>query len=193
MCSASRALPGLAYSKPSTSALRGAERPDPVNRIILALTTLALSACAMAATPTGSPAAEAGSMPLTFANVRHFFSDTMHIRPTEVQKRCVIFYEGEWVNANIHNYCVIIVENSDEDPHMTFYITDAREMNWVNEFIESAFFTSSESKDLYGLLYREKHAHGEKVGRFRVDLNHWEPRHAEIIVLSFTPLRAPSR
>ena len=164
-----------------------------MNRIILTLTTLALSACAMVATPTGSPAPKAGSTPLTFANVRHFFSDTMNIRPTEVQKRCAVFYEGEWVNTNIYNYCVIIVENSDEDLQVTFYITDAREMNWVNEFLESAFFTSDETKGLYRLLYREKHARGEKIGRFRVDLNHWETRHAQIIVLSFTPLRARSR
>ena len=157
------------------------------------LIILALSACTMAATPTGSPGAKAGLTPLTFANVRHFFSDTMHVRPTEVQKRCVIFYEGEWVNANTYNYCVIIVENSDEDLQVTFYITDAREMSWVNEFIDSAFFTRGETENLYQLLYREKHARGEKVGRFRVDLNHWEPRHAQIIVVSFTPRRAPSR
>ncbi len=106
---------------------------------------------------------------------------------------CVIFYEGEWANANIYNYCVIIVENSDEDLQVTFYITDDREMNWVNEFLESSFFTRGESESLYRLLHREEHARGEKVGRFRVDLSHWEPRHAEIIVLSFTPLRPPSR
>ena len=110
-----------------------------------------------------------------------------------MQKRCVIFYEGEWVNATIYNYCVIILENSDEDLQLTFYITDDREMNWVNEFLESSFFTRNESENLYRLLHREKHARGEKIGRFQVDLSHWEPRHAEIIVVSFTPLRAAAR
>ena len=132
-------------------------------------------------------------MPLTFANVRHFFADTMQIRPTEVQKRCLIFYEGEWANANIYNYCVIIVENSDEDLQLTFYITDDREMNWVSEFFESSFFTRNESENLYRLLHRGKHARGEKVGRFRVDLSHWVPRHAEIIVVSFTSLPRAAR
>ncbi len=134
------------------------------------------------------PAASSEQRPLTFSNVRAFFSDTLRIRPTEVQKRCVIFYEGEWVNTQTYNYCVIIVENSDEDLQVTFYITDDREMNWVNEFIDGPFFTRSETESLFRLLYREKHARGERVGRFRVDVSHWEPRHAEIIVLSFTPI-----
>ena len=69
---------------------------------------------------------EQAPRPLTFANVRSFFSDTLRIRPTEVQKRCAIFYEGEWQNANTYNYCVIIVENSDEDLQVTFYLTDDR-------------------------------------------------------------------
>src|SRR6266545_3875571 len=30
---------------------------------------------------------------------------------------------------------------------------------------------------------------GEKIGRFRVDFHRWQPRHAEILVFSFTPLR----
>jgi len=153
----------------------------------IALTMFALLVAPLLARSPAEPSA------LTFGNVRHFFSDTLHLRPTEVQKRCVIFYEGEWVNADVYNYCVIIVENSDEDLQITFYLTDDREMNWVNEFIESQFFTRSETENLYRLLHREKNARGEKVGRFRVDLSHWEPRHAEIIVLSFTSLQKPAR
>ncbi len=130
--------------------------------------------------------------PLTFANVRSFFSDTLHIRPTEVQKRCVIFYEGEWLNSRTYNYSVIIVENSDEDLQVTYYLTDDREMNWVNEFIDSAFFTRPEKESLFRLLYQKQNTRGGRVGRFRVDVSHWEPRHAEIIVLSFTPLRRPA-
>ena len=164
-----------------------------MTRALLALTTLALNACALAAPPTEARSNAREPTPLTFANVRHFFSDNLNIRPTEAQKRCAVFYEGEWVNANVYNYCVIIVENSDEDLQVTFYITDDREMNWVNEFMDSAFFTRTETENLYRLLNHEKHARGEKVGRFRVDVSHWEPRHAEIIVLSFTSLRAPAR
>jgi hypothetical protein len=105
-----------------------------------------------------------------------------------VQKRCVIFYEGEWQNANTYSYCVIIVENSDEDLQVTFYITDDREMNWVNEFLDSPFFTRGETENLFRLLHQKRHLRGEKVGRFRVDASQWETRHAEIIVFSFTPL-----
>ena len=48
--------------------------------------------------------------------------------------RCAIFFEGEWKSANVYNYGVIMVENSDEDIQITFYLTDAHEMNWVTEF-----------------------------------------------------------
>ncbi len=154
--------------------------------LLLGLTTMAAGAATR-------PTLVTPPRPLTFANVRAYFSDTLGFRPTEVQKRCVIFYEGEWVSPKVYNYCVIIVENSDKDLQVTFYITDDHEMNWVHEFLQSPFFTRSESENLYRLLNRGRHAKAERVGRFRVDLNHWEPRHAEIIAVSFTPLRAAAR
>jgi len=157
-------------------------------RTIIALTTLLLTTGALA----GSKAPRPAPRPLTFENVTSFFSDTLHIRPTEVQKRCVIFYEGEWKNAKTYNYCVILVENSDEDLQVTYYITDDREMNWVTELIDSPFFTRGETENLFQLLYQKRNARGEKVDRFRVDVSRWTPRHAEIIVLSFTPLRRSS-
>ncbi len=131
--------------------------------------------------------------PLTLRNVSGFFSHTLGLRPTEIQKRCVIFYEGEWKNARDYDYCVIIVENSDEDLQVTFYLTDDREMNWVNEFLDSPFFTVGETENLFRLLHRKRPVRSEQVGRFRVDASHWAPRHAEIIVFSFTPRRSISR
>jgi hypothetical protein len=126
--------------------------------------------------------------PLTYANVVSFFKSA-RLRATEVQKRCTIFFEGEWKDENIYNYCLIIVENSDKDTQITFYLTDAHEMNWITEFIDSPFFTGQEKQALFGLLNHERGARAEKVGRFKVDLNQWHPRHAEIIVFSFTPTR----
>jgi hypothetical protein len=64
--------------------------------------------------------------PLTFENVVSSFKQA-HLRPTEVQKRCTIFFEGEWKSADVYSYCVIHVENSDEDIQVTFYLTDAHE------------------------------------------------------------------
>jgi hypothetical protein len=151
---------------------------------------LAFGAAAMTS---GATMTEAVPRPLTFADVRSFFSDTLRIRPTEVQKRCVIFYEGEWQNPNTYNYCVIIVENSDEDLQVTYYLTDDREMNWVNEFLDSPFFTRSETEKLFRLLNQKRHVRAERIGRFRADVSHWEPRHAEIIVFSFTPARRAVR
>ncbi len=127
--------------------------------------------------------------PLTYANVVSFFTSA-HLRATEVQKRCIVFFEGEFKNANIYNYCLIIVENSDEDVQVTFYLTDAHEMNWVTEFLDAPFFAQAETQKLFGLINSRHDVRGEKLGSFRVDFHRWQPRHAEIIVFSFTPTHA---
>jgi hypothetical protein len=129
--------------------------------------------------------------PLTYANVVSHFK-AAHLRITEVQKRCTIFFEGEFKSADVYNYGIIIVENSDEDVQLTFYLTDAHEMNWVTEFLDAPFFAQSETKQLFGLLNSANDIRGEKIGRFRVDFHHWQPRHAEILVFSFTPLSKSS-
>jgi hypothetical protein len=123
--------------------------------------------------------------PLTFENVVSFFKQA-HLRPTEVQKRCVIFFEGQWTRPDIYNYCVILVENSDEDIQVTFYLTDAHEMNWVTEFLDAPFFARAETENLFGLINSNGDVRRKKIGRFRVDFHRWEPRHAQILVFSFT-------
>jgi hypothetical protein len=124
--------------------------------------------------------------PLTYANVVSFFKEA-HVRPTEVQKRCIIFFEGEWKSADIYSYCVILVENSDEDIQVTFYLTDAHEMNWVTELLDAPFFTRTETEKLFGLVNSDRDANGKAIGRFQVDFHRWQPRHAQILVFSFTP------
>jgi hypothetical protein len=138
----------------------------------------------------GAPARSANSAttPLTFANAVSFFK-AAKFRATEVQPRCAIFFEGEWKNANVYNYCVIMVENSDEDIQVTFYLTDAHEMNWVTEFLDSQFFNRSETEKLFTLMNAGKDVRGQNIGRFRVDFHHWQPRHAELLVFSFMPIR----
>src|SRR5262245_31248103 len=73
---------------------------------------------------------QGAAQPLNYLNVVSHFKSA-GLRTTEVQKRCTIFFEGEWKNADVYNYLLIIVENSDEDVQVTFYFTDAHEMNWV--------------------------------------------------------------
>lgn len=130
----------------------------------------------------------ANPQPLTYANVVSHFK-AAHLRVTEVQKRCTIFFEGEFKSADVYDYGIIIVENSDEDVQVTFYLTDAHEMNWVTEFLDAPFFAREETEKLFGLMNSERDVRGEKIGRFRVDFHRWEPRHAQIIVFSFTPIR----
>lgn len=132
--------------------------------------------------------ANSATTPLTFANVVSFFK-AAKFRATEVQPRCTIFFEGEWKNTSVYDYCVIMVENSDQDVQVTFYLTDAHEMNWVTEFLDSPFFTRSETEQLFWLMNSNRDVRGQNVGRFRVDFHHWQPRHAEIVVFSFTPVR----
>jgi hypothetical protein len=110
----------------------------------------------------GAPAAKSANSattPLTFANAVSFFK-AAKFRATEVQPRCVIFY-----------------------------LTDAHEMNWVTEFLDSPFFNRTETEKLFRLLNSGTDVRGQNMGRFRVDFHHWQPRHAQILVFSFTPVR----
>ena len=147
-----------------------------------------LTANFIAARTTATRPANPATTPLTFANAVSFFK-AAKFRATEVQPRCAIFFEGEWKTANIYDYCVIMVENSDEDIQITFYLTDAHEMNWVTEFLDSQFFSRSETEKLFQLMNARSDVRGQNVGRFRVDFHHWQPRHAELLVFSFTPIR----
>jgi hypothetical protein len=161
----------------------------PVISIVFGLFVFSLNIDAFAAKRTKVAPPSSATQPLTYANVVSLFKDA-HFRATEVQKRCTIFFEGEWKNANVYDYCVIMVENSDQDIQVTFYLTDAHEMNWVTEFLDAPFFARSETEKLFGLINSKRDVRGEKIGRFRVDFHHWQPRHAEILVFSFTPVRA---
>ena len=155
----------------------------------IVLTLISMTLCATLAT--AAPAKtkpDIAKKPLTYANVVSFFKSA-HLRATEVQKRCTVFFEGEWKTADIYNYCLIIVENSDEDVQVTFYLTDAHEMNWLTEFVDAPFFAPSETQKLFELVSSNREVRGHKLGRFRVDFHRWQPRHAEILVFSFTPLR----
>jgi hypothetical protein len=149
---------------------------------------LTFAASLIAAAPSSKPKAQASdAQPLTYANVVSYFKSA-HLRTTEVQKRCTMFFEGEWANSNVYNYCLIIVENSDEDVQVTFYLTDAHEMNWITEFLDSSLFANSETQALFGLMNSSDHIKDRQIGRFRrVDFHRWKPRHAEILVFSFTP------
>jgi len=133
----------------------------------------------------GSPQVQ----PFTYANIiAHFKSAGLRI--TEVQKRCTIFFEGEWKNRDVYNYGIVMVENSDEDIQVTFYLTDAHEMNWVTEFLDAPFFTQPETQALFELMNSGREVQNRGIGRFRrVDFHHWKPRHAEILVFSLTSER----
>ena len=124
--------------------------------------------------------------PLTFTNAVAFFREALRRRPVKVDQRTAIFAEGEWKNADVYNHSVIVVENADEDVEITFIMTGDEGMNWVNEFIDSAFFTQRETESLFGLLNRGLGTRKATIGRFRVELSRWEPRHHEIVVVSLT-------
>lgn len=83
-----------------------------------------------------------------------------------------------------------MVENSDEDIQVTFYLTDAHERNWVTEFLDAPYFTPSETQALFEMMNSGREVRNQKLGRFsRVDFHQWKPRHAEILVFSLTPER----
>lgn len=149
----------------------------------LSLVMVAMASSLLAQVAKSKPAPEQ-VQPLTYANiVSHFKAGGM--RATEVQKRCTIFFEGEWKNADVYSYGIILVENSDEDVQVTFYLTDAHEMNWITEFLDAPFFSQAETRKLFSFVNGGE-AMRQKVGRYRVDFHKWEPRHAQIFVFSFT-------
>jgi hypothetical protein len=154
-----------------------------------ALALLFLNSLAtLAAERTKSVPAAVAKQQLTYSNVVSSFKSA-RFRAIEVQPRCTIFFEGEWKSANVYDYCVIMVENSDQDIQVTFYLTDAHEMNWVTEFLDSPFFSRDETENLFRVMNSRRDVRGQNVGRFRVDFHHWQPRHAEIFIFSFTPVR----
>ena len=155
--------------------------------ITLAAVGLVGSAFALRGPKANSAPQSANIKPFTYANVVSRFKDA-RLRTTEVQKRCTVFFEGEWKNRDIYNYGLIIVENSDEDVQVTFYLTDAHEMNWLTEFLDAPFFTKAETQALFEMMNSGREVRNEKIGRFsRVDFHHWKPLHAEIFVFSLTP------
>ena len=159
------------------------------HRLLVTLSTIVLVGTVFALRPPPArPKTEQPSVqPLTYANVVAHFK-AAHLRTTEVQKRCTIFFEGEWKNRDVYNYGLIVVEYSDEDLQVTFYLTDAHEMNWITEFLDAPYFSPSETQALFNLMNSGRDVRNEKIGRFsRVDLHHWKPRHAEIFVFSITP------
>jgi hypothetical protein len=158
--------------------------------IIIGVIMILLAGGLFAATPATSRAklARTNVQPLTYANVVSHFK-AARLRTTEVQKRCTVFFEGEWKSPNVYSYSLIIVENSDEDIQVTFYLTDAHEMNWVTEFVDAPFFAPDETNKLFDVMHSGHEVRGRKIGRFRVDFHHWQPKHAEILVFSFTPAR----
>ena len=160
----------------------------PLRKIALVCFWLVIG-CSIGSRTTAARPPASATIPLTFANAVSFFK-AAKFRATEVQPRCVIFFEGEWKNPGVYDYCVIMVENSDQDIQVTFYLTDAHEMNWVTEFVDSEFFTRGETDQLFQLMNANRDIRGQHVGRFRVDFHHWQPRHAELLVFSFMPTRA---
>jgi hypothetical protein len=126
---------------------------------------------------------------LSYQNAVKFFRESLKERPLKVHQRCAVFFEGEYTSSNIYSHSVIIIENSDEDLEITFYISDDRGMFWISEFIDSAFFTRRETQSLFQLLHQTSGDRTARVGRFWVELTRAEPHHAKIVVFSFTPAR----
>lgn len=139
------------------------------------------------------PATTRAGDTMTFANAITFFQNSLRHQPVRVNKRCAVFYEGEWESGNIYRHSVIVVENADEDVEITVMTTDDSGVQWLREFIDSPMFEARETEQLFQLLQRGPGTHRAKVGRYRVEVDHWKPKHHLIIVFSFTPNARASR
>ena len=128
-----------------------------------------------------------GARPLTFSNTISFFREALRMRPLKADARIAVFAEGEWKNRDIYNHSVIFIENADEDVAITFIMSGDEGMNWVNEFFDSPFFVQPETEALFALLNRGIGTRSANIGRYRVELSRWEPRHHEIVSVSLMP------
>ena len=166
-----------------------------MKRLIYLIPVLWVSfACATLAASNRTPSDSTNASPqptkrLSYENAIKFFKETLKERPLKVHHRCAVFFEGEYTSSNIYSHSVIILENSDEDLEITFYISDDRGMFWISEFIESGFFNRRETESLFALLHGTGDNRRTRVGRYRVELTRAEPHHAKIVVFSFTRAR----
>jgi hypothetical protein len=85
-----------------------------ISMVLCVITLFLLNDFALAVERAKKASRPAATQPFTYANVVSSFKEA-HLRATEVQPRCTIFFEGKWKNANVYDYCVIMVENSDQD------------------------------------------------------------------------------
>src|SRR5581483_7679909 len=140
--------------------------------LLIAAMVIASAGFALRPPPTKAEKQTSNVQPFTYANVVAHFK-AARLRTTEVQPRCTVFFEGEWKNRDTYDYGLFIVENSDEDVPVTFYLTDAHEMNWITEFLDAPYFTKAETQALFQLMNSGRDVQNEKVGRFRrVDIHH---------------------
>lgn len=72
---------------------------------LILLTAIGFTAVALAAEPVRRKSEITITKPLTYANVVSFFKEA-RFRPTEVQQRCTVFFEGEWKDRNSYNYSI---------------------------------------------------------------------------------------
>ena len=159
-------------------------RPTILLSVVLALLTL--QPLTFAADP---ERAAVQSASLTYRNVISFFREALGRAPLKADSRIALFAEGEWKNRDLYNHSVIFIENADEDVQITFIMSGDEGMNWVNEFLDSRFFAQRETEALFALLNRGLGTRKASIGRFRIELSRWEPRHHEIVVISLTPRR----
>lgn len=116
---------------------------------------------------------------LSYENTIGFFKETLKERPLKGASALVQFSLKASIRVQTSTATVIILENSDEDLEITFYISDDRGMFWISEFIESGFFNRSETQSLFALLHSSSGDRMTRVGRYHVELTRAEPHHAK--------------
>ncbi len=100
----SRALPSLGRAGRGTGSLIGDRMKSRI--VLAAVATLFFCAGPGSAVAKARPKAPQATQALTYHNVVSHFK-AAGLRTTEVQKRCTIFFEGEWTNSNVYAYALI--------------------------------------------------------------------------------------
>ena len=113
-----------------------------------------------------SPTQPIATLPFTMRDVIVFLSTNFKIAPVESRPDSAMFIYTERLNGTGEEIMRIMVSARSGHLRVAFAFREMNTMHYVAEFIESPLFTSSESEQLYALLYSSNGPSWQPLQRF---------------------------
>lgn len=113
-----------------------------------------------------SPTQPVATLPFTIRNVVVFLSTNLKIAPVESRAEYAMFICTERLDGTGEEIMRITVSARSGHLRVAFTFREMSTMQCVAEFIESPLFTSSESEQLYAMLYSSNGPRWQPLERF---------------------------